>query len=188
MPISTVNTMLTSFITSQHDHGGYLCMLINNLNVQERVHLPLSSLSLAGQTFAREARNYRDYLPVFLLFLSLPLLLPFIQFTHLQPDGLPTEMKSQSQLSAQQQPPCRVPRLLKRRGVWTPDYVSTNSIRSQVQQGERQCRRAYRRRPTAMETQEKRQRRKHAHHGKQLTRAGFQAANSRQHLDANQSN
>ena len=63
MPIFTVNTMLTSFITSQHDHGGYLCMLINNLNVQERVHLPPSSLSLAGQTFARQARNYVPRLP-----------------------------------------------------------------------------------------------------------------------------
>jgi len=41
-----------------------------------------------------------------------------------------------------------------------------------------------------LETQEKkkRQRQKHTHHWLQLTRAQFQAVDSRQNLDANQSN
>ena len=95
-------------------------MVINNsLNVQERIHLPPSSLSLAGQTLAREARNYRDYLPAFLPFPPSLSFSPFTHFTHLQADRLATEMDSQ----AQQQPPCRVPRLLKRRGVWAPDRL-----------------------------------------------------------------
>jgi len=145
---------------------------------------PSLLLCLATQTLAWEACNYNDYLPVFLLFLSLPLLLP-IQPLHSPSTRGTTEFRAQL---SRQQASCRVPRPLKRRGVRTPDYVSTNSIQSQVQQGESKCRKAYRRRPTALETQEKRQRRKHAHHGKQFKRAGFQAANSRQNLDANQSN
>ena len=47
---------------------------------------------------------------------------------------------------------------------------------SQLQQRERQWQRAYQRRPTPLETQEKkRQRQKHTHHWQQFTRAQFQA-------------
>ena len=47
----------------------------------------------------------------------------------------------------------------------------------------------YRRRPTPLETQEKkRQRKKHTHHWLQFTRAQLQTIESRQNLDVNQSN
>ena len=53
---------------------------------------------------------------------------PFSHFTHLQPDGLPTEMESQAQLSPRQNvAPKRKPSKLipKRRDVWAPANVST---------------------------------------------------------------
>ena len=50
--------MLTRFIASQHDHGGYLCMGINSsLSLQKSWHLPPSSLSLAGQALESLARK-----------------------------------------------------------------------------------------------------------------------------------
>ena len=54
-----------------------------------------------------------------------------------------------------------------------PAYVSTNSIRRQPQQREHQWQRTYRRRPATLDTQENRQRQKHAHDWQQLTRAEF---------------
>ena len=51
--------MLTRFITSQRDHGGYLCMGTDtSLSLQESWHLPPSSISLAGQTLQSFPRDY----------------------------------------------------------------------------------------------------------------------------------
>ena len=76
----------------------------------------------------------------------------------------------------------------RRCGAWTTTaYVSTEQ-HLELPQRERQWQRASRRRPTALETQEKRQRQKHAHHWQQFTRAQFQVVDSRQNLYANQSN
>ena len=75
-------------------------------------------------------------------------------------------MESQAQLS-QQHPPCRSQTpclqsfniyISKQCGVWAPATCLPNSIcmpSSQLQQKERQWQRAYRRRPTPLETQEK---------------------------------
>jgi len=51
-----------------------------------------------------------------------------------------------------------------------------------------QWQRAYQRRPTPLETQEKRQRQKHVPHWQQFTRARFPVVDSRDNLDASQSN
>ena len=85
MPISTVNTMLTRFITSQHDHGGYLCVVTNNsLNVQEGyISLDPSSLSLAGPDSSARGPDTTS-LPSFLSPPSLSFS-PFTHFTHFQP-------------------------------------------------------------------------------------------------------
>ena len=131
MPISTVNTMLTRFITSQHDHGGYLCVVTNNsLNVQEGyISLDPSSFSLAGQTRAREDPILPPCLPSFLVPPSpsphLPTSLTF------NPGRQVTEMESQPQLSP-------LSRSKTAKAAWClGTCVSTNNIRSQVQQGER---------------------------------------------------
>jgi len=86
---------------------------------------------------------------------------PFSHCTHLLPDGLLKEMESQAPLL--RRPPCQnvaqAPSnyISKRRGVWAPAYVSTEDhfVWIQLQQREHQYQRAKRRRPTAMETQEK---------------------------------
>jgi len=83
-------------ITSQYDHGSYLCMGINNfLSLQESWHLPPPPFASRG----RLSRVWpaRLLLPAFLLFLSLSFS-PFSHFTHLQPDELLTEMEYQAQL------------------------------------------------------------------------------------------
>ena len=72
-----------------------------------------------------------------------------------------------------------------------PAYVSTEQHLHGVNYNRGsagQWQRAYQRRPTPLETQEKRQRQKHAHHWQQLTRAQSQAVDSQQNLDNNQSN
>jgi len=106
-------TMLTKFITSQHDYGG-LCLGINNsLNLQESRHLPSSSLSLAIDIRHGTVRHGTvscihdlveqsgplDYsLPSFFSSPSLSFS-SFFHFTHLQPDALLTDVESQVQLS-----------------------------------------------------------------------------------------
>ena len=142
-------------------------MVLNNSCRKNDISLPYSLVSWFRLSRERPATTSP------LSFLSSPSLSfsPFIHFTHLQPDGLLTEKEYQAKFSQQRRPPCRVPRLLKAWCLDTRLRVYANRIRSQVQQGERQRRRAYRRRPTELETQEKRQRRKHAPHGQQFRRA-----------------
>ena len=187
MPISTVNIMLTSFITSQHGHGGYLCMLINNLNVQERVHLPLSSLSLAGQTFAREARNYRDYLPVFLLFS------PSLSFP-IQPLHSPSTRWTTDRNGVSISTVCTATAPLSRSKTAKAAWCLDSRLRVYEQHSESgtteeaPVSEGLSKETAALETQEKRQRRNHAHHCQELARARFRPIDSRQNLDANQSN
>ena len=124
--------MLTRLITSQHDHGGYFCMGINNsLNFQESWYLPppLVLVSLGRLSRGWPARLYSS-LPFF--FPLPPSLSP--HFPIPLTDGLLTEKKSHAQLS-QQQSSCQnlagrrqASKLNpKRRGVWAPArlYVLT---------------------------------------------------------------
>ena len=86
-------------------------------------------------------------------------------------------MEPQAQLS-QQHPPCRN---AKPSNVWSQlqrerQLVQKRSALRLFGPGtetKRHWQRIYGRRPTAMETQEKRQRQKHTHHWQQLTRAQF---------------
>ena len=84
-------------------------------------------------------------------------------FTHLEPDGLLTEMETQDQLS-RQHPPCHnnAPRHQslfpsgvgsRHQPTWLHNCICMELITTE--QRERQWQRAYRRRPTALETQEK---------------------------------
>jgi len=116
--------MLTGFITSQRDHGGYLCIGSNNsLSLQESWHLPPFSISHAGQTRSSLARMTTP--PCLPSSLALLLFLPFFHFTHLQPEGLRKEMESRAQLSQQhrsQSPRLQTFNIHKR---LAPTYVST---------------------------------------------------------------
>ena len=98
-------------------------------------------------------------------------------------------MQSQAQLSRQHshgslqstKPSELIP---KRRGVWTPTYVPTEQHympESTTTEGAPVAEGLYRRRPTPLETQEKkRQRQKHTHHWLQFTRAQLQTVDPRQ--------
>ena len=116
----------------------------------------------------------------------------FSHFTHLQQDELLTLNCHGNVLLARSQTPSFQNSFPS--GVVSGHQLTylPNSIftcRSKIQQKERQWQRAYQRRPTPLEAQEKkRQRQKHAHHWQQFTRARFQAVDSRQNSDANQSN
>jgi len=57
--------------------------------------------------------------------------------------------------------------------VWAPAYVSTKQHLHGVNYSTAREQMAYRRRSTALEIHEKRQRQKHADHGQQFTRAQF---------------
>ena len=202
MLISTVNGKsqhLTRFITSQHEamHGGYLCMGTNNSpSLQESWHLPQSCLSRAG--VASRESGPRDY--SYLSSFPLPPSSSFSPFSHFIRLQLLTEMESQAQLS-QQHPPCRSQTpclqsfniyISKQCGVWAPATCLPNSIcmpSSQLQQKERQWQRAYRRRPTPLETQEKTtETETRSPQATVYACTVSQAKISRQYLDANQSN
>ena len=84
-------------------------------------------------------------------------------------------MESQAQLSQQhrsQTASLQNFKTPKRRGAWAPAYVSTKQDLHGVNYN-RGSRRPTRRRPTPLETQEKRQRPKHADYWQQFTRAQF---------------
>ena len=92
---------LDRFITSQRDHGGYLCTGINNsLSLQESWHLPPSSVTLVGPTLKNLARDDHSSMPSFISSPSLSFY-PISHFSHLQADGLLTENEVSSQLSHQ---------------------------------------------------------------------------------------
>jgi len=159
--------MLTRFITSQHDHGGYLCMGINNsLRLQESRHLPPL---LVGQTLESLARVTTP--PCLPFFLALPLFLPILP---LHSPSMRGTTESQAQLSQKHR--SQTPSLTKLQYSQAAWFLGSRTAFawSQLQQRERQWQRAYRRRPTALETQEKRQRQKHAHGWQHFTRAQFQ--------------
>ena len=109
-------------------------------------------------------------LPAFLL--SSPSLSFFLfsNFTHLQPEGLRSlKLNCHSNIVPRRQ-------AFKTSCLGTSLRVYRTELAwSQQQERERQWQTAYRRRPTALETQEKRQRRKHADHCQQFTRAQFPA-------------
>ena len=118
--------MLTSFISSQHDHGGYFCMGINNSLSFERVDISLLPWSL-GADF-RETRVWPARLnPPCLSSLPPLSFSPFSHFTHLQPDGLLTEWSLKFNcLPVNTSLPDSKPSKLtpKRHGVWVSAYVS----------------------------------------------------------------
>jgi len=124
------------------------------INSSLTLHLPPPFNSLAGQTLLPAS------------FLSSPS--PFSHSTHLQPDGLQTEMESQDQMT-RQHPPCKprsqTPNFAQ--AVWCPGATAYVSTWSQIQQRERQWQRAY----SIENSRKKRPRQKHAHHQQQLTRA-----------------
>ena len=128
------------------------------------------SLSLAGH-ISRES-GPRDYssLPSFFSSPSLSFS-AFSHFTHLQPDGLLTEMESQAQL-LQQHPPSSLsgakPSNLFPSGEHGRCLCLPNSIRVDYKQREHQWHRAHQHWKLK---KEKRQRRKHAPHGQQFRRA-----------------
>jgi len=100
-------------------------------------------------------------------------------------------MESQAQLSQQHNLlPDRKPsnfNMPKRRIV--PGHQPTClQHRVNYNRGSARGRGPTRRRPTPLETQEKRQRQKHADHWQPFTRAQFPGVDSRQNLDGNQSN
>ena len=139
--------MLTRFITSQCDHGGYLCMGTNNpLSLQESWHLPPSSINLVGQT-----RESLVRLPAF------PLFLPLLPLHSPSTRGTTKEMESQAQLTQQHR--SQTPKT----SILPSGVVPGTSLRlywtefawSQPEQRKHKWQRAYRRRPTALETQEK---------------------------------
>ena len=145
------------------------------------------SLSLAGH-ISRES-GPRDYssLPSFFSSPSLSFS-AFSNFTHLQPDGLLTEMESQAQL-LQQHPPSSLsaakPSNLFPSGEHGRCLCLPNSIRVNYNRGS----------TSSIEPcrywklkKEKRQRRKHAPHGQQFRRDSWLTVGSRQNLDTNQSN
>jgi len=83
--------------SSQHDQGGYLCTGINtSLSFQESWHLPPSLIPQSRGARLVRVWPARLLLPAFLLSCN-----SFYLFTHLQPDGLLTEMESQAQQSKQ---------------------------------------------------------------------------------------
>ena len=175
-------------ITSQYDHGGYLCMGINNfLSLQESWHLPPPPFASRG----RLSRVWpaRLLLPAFLLFLSLSFS-PFSHFTHLQPDELLTEMEYQAQLSPRRN-------VAPRRQAFTETYSqaalclclpSSICMESSTIEGVPVAESLPEEANGIGDSKQKRQRRKHAHRWQHFTRAPFQAVDSRQNLDANQSN
>jgi len=81
-------------------------------------------------------------------------------------------MQSQAQLSRQQSLPSASPSLQKTWCLGTSQRLYGTALHGGVNY-KHQWQRAYRRRPTPLETQEKRQRQKHAHHRKQFTHAQF---------------
>ena len=92
MPTSTINkhkqvtgktcTKVTKLITILQDHGGCLCMDINNsLNLQGSWHLPPSSLTLTRQTFYINLAS--ETTPPYLLFVSLSVFLPSLAFNQI---------------------------------------------------------------------------------------------------------
>ena len=108
-------------------------------------------------------------------------------------------MQSQAQLSrhnillARSQTPKHSELIPKRRGVWAPTYVSTEQHympESTTTEGAPVARGPIAEEANAIgdsRKKKKRQRQKHTHPWLQLTRAQFQAVDSRQNLDANQS-
>ena len=102
---------------------------------------------------------------------------PHSHFTHHQPDRLLTETVSGSTVTATSslsKPHAQTRQAYSQEACMVSGYQPTcllNNIWSQLQQRERQWQRAYQRRPMALETQEKRQRKKHAHDWQQFTLA-----------------
>ena len=190
--------MLTRLITSQHDHGGYLCMGIDNSLSLQELTSP-SSLTPAGKTLESLARETTP--PGLPSFLSLSFS-PFSHFTHPQPDGLLTEMESESQAQlSQQHPPVKnlAPwrhsfKLIYKRMVSGHQPMlcvyRTAFAWSQLQQ--RQCRQWQR---TYTRGDQRHWRLKKNDRDRNTLTTGnssrvhsLQVVNSRQNLDANQSN
>ena len=174
--------MLTKCITSQCDHGGYLLTtpkLTGELTSS-------SSISLAGQTRESLARmNTPLCLPSFL---ALPLFLPILSLHSPSTRGT-TKRNGVSNLTvtATSLPDAKPSKLQysQAHGAWAPACVSISTL----QQKERQQQRAYRKRPTALETPEKNDRDTCTLiTGNSLSVHISRVVDSRQNLDANQSN
>ena len=121
--------MLTRFITSQCDHGGYLCMGINNSLSLQQIWTSPSYIRLAGQTLENVARVTTPRLPSFLsLSPHSPTSLTFNQRDYKKKWSLKLNCHSNILLvraSRSQTPPSNIH---KRRGAWAPAYVSTDSM------------------------------------------------------------
>jgi len=194
MSISTVNVHKSQHLQSILS-SGYLCMGINNSqSFLESWHLPPTFLSLAGQT--RESCPW-DYssLPYFS---PLPPSLsssPFTHFTHLQPDGLLTEMKLKSHSNILLVKPhfqMQAFKLPERRGDWAPAYVSTEQhnfcMESTVIITERINANGRGSAGRGQRHYTNDRDRITPNRGSSLRVHHFQAVGSRQNLDANQSN
>ena len=129
----------------------------NSLSLQESWHLPISSLSLAEQTFESLASETTS--PCLPSFLALPLFLPFLPILSLHSPSTRGTTKSKAQLSQQHR--SQTP-ILQNFNIRKVAWCLGTSLRvygtafawSQLQKRERQWQRVYRRRPTALETQE----------------------------------
>ena len=154
----------------------------NSLSLQESWHLPPSSISLAGQTLESLACLTTLCLPSFL---ALPLFLPILPLH--SPSTRETTKRngvSSSTVTRSQTPSLQNFNIPS--GV-VPGH-RTAFAWSQLQQRERQWQRAYQRRPTALETQKNDRDRNTLTTGNSLHVHSSRVVDSRQNLDANQSN
>ena len=154
--------------------GGYLCMGTNNsLSLQESWHLPLSSFSFAGQILESHASETNP--PRLPSFLAHTLFLPILPLH--SPSTKGTTSRNGVSSSATSLPDPNHSKLQYSQAAWclgTSLLVYRMAFAwSQLQKRECQWQRAYQRRTTPLETQEKRQRQKHVPHWQQFTRAQF---------------
>ena len=149
----------------------------NSLSILER-----SSLSLAAQTLARESGPRLS--PCLASFLLPPSRFPHSPYHSPSKRGATNKMESQAQLSQKHRSQAQC--LQYSQAAWCPS-TSLRVYRTAESTTTEGTPVAYRRRPTALDTQ-KRQRQKHAQNLQQLTRAGFPGDRFPAKLDANQSN
>ena len=133
-----------------------------SLSLQESWHLPPSSISLDGQTLGSQA-GPRDYSSLSSFLSSLPLSFsPFSQFTHVPSTRGTTNANGVSgsavKATSRSQKPCLRKPIPRGAALCRGTILRFYRAWRQLQQRRRQWQRPYRRRPTALETKEKRQR------------------------------
>ena len=148
--------MVTRFITSQRDHGGYLCVGVTTPKACKRVDLSLTPPLASRVRLSRVLPAWQTppCLP------SFPLFTPILPLH--SPSTTGTTKRNgvfSSTITAASLPDAKPSKLQYSQAAWC---LGTN-LRgyrtlfawSQLQQRERQWKRAHRRRPTALETQGK---------------------------------